>query len=221
MSAHNIRIYKESDHLKVQEIFTSGCYEHIPAAFYCALRQPQSWLLLLVGLLVPLVMTGSILLSILGGIGVLLLLWLPGAVFFIFHAKNGVAKDLKDVRKYYLQRERYCFWVMEIEGEVVGTVAAIPYITPHENNVELKRMMVSSHHRGKGIAKLLCRTVIDYARKNGCNAVVLSTTSVQASGIGLYEKMGFKRTEIDLHNGILQLIGMDWVGYRYDISFNK
>ncbi|XP_056404102.1 putative N-acetyltransferase 8B isoform X2 [Hyla sarda] len=218
MSTYNIRLYKESDRRMVREIFLSGCYEHIPATFYCALRQPQCWLLLMAGLFLPLVTTGSFAYSILGGIGALLMLWIPGGVFFIAHAKWGLAGDLMDIRKYYLEREGYCFWVAELEGEVVGTVAAIPYITPYEKNVELKRMFVASHHRGKGISKLLCRTLIDYARKSGCNAIILSTTSVQSTAMRMYETMGFKPSDPGIHNSVLQLIGMFWVGFRYDIS---
>ncbi|XP_066428996.1 putative N-acetyltransferase 8B [Eleutherodactylus coqui] len=218
MSAYKVRLYKESDLHSAQELFISGCREHISPCFYHALKQPRCWLLLLVGLLLPLATYGSIVLSLLAGIGVLIILWLPGREFFLYHARRGVAVDLKDIRKYYLEREGYCFWVVELEGEVVGTVAAIPAITPHEKNVELKRMMVSSHHRGKGIAKLLCRTLIDYARRRGCNAVVLTTTSIQISGVQLYTKLGFKTTETDLYNPFLGLVGISWLGFRYDIS---
>ncbi|KAG9465149.1 hypothetical protein GDO78_018812 [Eleutherodactylus coqui] len=218
MSAYNVRLYKESDLHLVKELFTFGMCEHICPAFYHALKQPRCWLLLLVGLLLPLVTNESIVLSILGGIGVLLFLWFTCREFFLYHARQGVAGDLKDIRKYYLEREGYCFWVVELEGEVVGTVAAIPAITPHEKNVELKRMIVSIHHRGKGIAKLLCRTLIDYARRRGCNAVIVSTTSIQISGVQLYTELGFKPTETDLYNPFLGLIGISLLGFRYDIS---
>ncbi|XP_056403901.1 N-acetyltransferase 8-like isoform X2 [Hyla sarda] len=221
MFAYNIRLYQESDRHTVRQMFASGCYEYIPATLYCALRQPQCWLLLMAGLFLPLVTTGSFAFSILGGIGALLVLWIPGGVFFIFHAVRGLVRDLKDIKKYYLEREGYCFWVVELGEEVVGAVAAIPYITLHEKNVELKRMLVAGHHRGKGISKLLCRTVIDYARKSGCNAVVLSTTSVQFTAMRLYETMGFKPSDPGIHNSVLQLIGMFWVGFRYDISSHR
>lgn len=221
MSAYNVRLYKESDHGSVQEMFTSGCSEHVFPAFYNGLRQPHNWLLLLVGLVLPLVTTGSIVLSILGGFSVLLILWLPGGVFFHYHARQAVAIDLKDIRKHYLQREGSRFWVVELEGEVVGMVAATPYITPREKNVELRRMAVSSRHRGKGISKLLCRTVIDFARKSGCNAVFLTTTTVQVPAVQLYEKMGFKPAQSNKHNALLGLVGMSWVGFRYDVSASR
>ncbi|CAN2388339.1 N-acetyltransferase 8-like (GCN5-related [Pristimantis euphronides] len=221
MSACNIRLYKESDLRSVQDLFTYGCCEHVSPVFCNALRQPHNWLLLLVGLLLPLVTHGSIVLSFLSVISVLLIFWLIGREFFHFHLRQGLAKDLKDIRKYYLQREGYCFWVAELEGEVVGMVAAIPFITPQEKNVELKRMFVSHHHRGKGIAKILCRAVIDFARKRGSNAVILSTTSIQVSGMHLYTKMGFKPSETNEYNPILGLVGMSWIGFRYDISSSR
>ncbi|XP_073506535.1 putative N-acetyltransferase 8B isoform X2 [Phyllobates terribilis] len=218
MSSYSIRLYEESDHRTVQEIFISGCHEHIPTAFYRGLRRPHSWLLLLGALALPLLAAGSVLLSILAVIGVLLILWLPGREFYLYHIRHGLAGDLKDIRKHYLQREYHCFWVVDQEGEVIGMVAAIPSITPHEKNIELKRMFVADHHRGKGIAKVLCRTVIDFARRSGCNAVVLSTTNVQVHAVTMYEKVGFKQTAPAVYNPWLGLVGMAWVSYRYDIS---
>ncbi|XP_075704717.1 N-acetyltransferase 8B-like isoform X2 [Rhinoderma darwinii] len=221
-SSYKVRLYKESDHDSVQKIFISGCREHIPTVFYNALRQPHIWLLLLTGLLLPLVTNGSILLSILGGCSVLVMIWYPGRDFFLFHARHGLVGDLKDIRKYYLEREGHCFWVVELEGEVVGMVAAIPFHASDEKIVELKRMFVASPHRGKGIAKLLCRTLIDYARKSGCNAVVLSTTTVQVNARRLYEKMGFKPTDTTEHNTLpMRLVRLTWVSYRYNISYNR
>ncbi|XP_071988767.1 probable N-acetyltransferase camello isoform X2 [Engystomops pustulosus] len=218
MSSCKVRLYQESDLLAVREIFTAGCCEHILPSFYNALRQPHNWLLLVVGLLLPMVTTGSIALSILCVIGVLIILWYPGNQFFHYHLNHALVVDLKDVRKYYLQREDYCFWVAELDGEVVGIVAAIPFITQHEKNVELKRMAVSRHHRGKGIAKKLCRTVIDYAQKKGCNAVILSTTTVEVGGWRLYEAVGFRPSHTKEQNTLLlRLAGISWLGYRYDI----
>ncbi|XP_075118078.1 putative N-acetyltransferase family 8 member 5 [Leptodactylus fuscus] len=223
MAAYSVRLYTEADHRSVQEIFTSGCYEHVSAAFYCTMRQPHSWLLLSLVLLLSFLPSGSMVLSIVGGIVALLLLWLPGFGFFHLHIRQGLAEDLKDIRKYYLQREGHCFWVVELDGDVVGMVSASPYVTPYETNVlELRRMYISHHHRGRGLAKLLCRTVIDFARKNGYHAVFLSTTSIMVSAIQLYQKMGFKRSEVEQHKKLLiWLIGMTWVGFRYGISSRR
>ncbi|XP_040268937.1 probable N-acetyltransferase CML1 [Bufo bufo] len=221
MSSYKVRLYKESDHRTVHEIFTSGCHEHISPAFYNALKQPHISLILLVGLVLPLVSNGSILFSILVGVILLLMLWLPGREFFLYHLRHGVAGDLKNISKHYLEREGYCFWVVELQGEAVGMVAAIPYITPHERSVELKRMFVSRAHRGKGLAKLLCSTVIDFARKSGHHAVILTTTAIQVDARRLYEKMGFKSADLAPYNPVLNLVGMPWVGYRYDIPSSR
>ncbi|KAM3937573.1 putative N-acetyltransferase 8B [Leptodactylus fuscus] len=222
MSTCIVRVYKESDLPSVREIFTTGCCEHIFPTFRHALRQPHNWLLLLVAHLLPLVTTGSLLLSILSGASVSFILWFPGRQFFYLYAKKALSGDLTDIRKYYLEKEGHGFWVVELEGEVVGMVAAVPVNTRYEKNVELKRMSVSRNHRGKGIAKLLCRAVIDFARRSGYKAVILSTTTVQVDGLKLYEKMGFKRSDTDEQNPLLfRLIGMSWVGYRYDISTSR
>ncbi|KAG8544301.1 hypothetical protein GDO81_022724 [Engystomops pustulosus] len=222
MSSCKVRLYQESDLHAVQEIYLTGCCEHILPSFYNALRQPHNWLLLVVGLLLPMVTTGSIALSILCVIGVLIILWYPGNQFFHYYGMKAVNGDLKDVWAHYLQRKGHCFWVAELDGEVVGIVAAIPFITQHEKNVELKRMAVSKYHRGKGISKLLCRAVVDYAQENGCNAVMVSTTNVQIQACKMYDKMGFRSSYTKEHNTLLlRLAGISWVGFRYDLSSRR
>ncbi|XP_075044003.1 N-acetyltransferase 8B-like [Mixophyes fleayi] len=220
MSTYNVRLYQDSDFLAVRRIFTHGCHGHTAAAFYKALKLPHNWLLLLVVFLLPLVTIGSILLSILDVVIVLLMLWLSGREFFHSYAKHALLDDLKDITRYYLQREGYCFWVVESPaGEVVGMVAAaISHLPGGEKHIELKRMSVARTHRGKGIAKLLCRTLINFARKSECEAVVLSTTTVQDDALRLYERIGFRHAHTTYATKFTErLVRITYVIYKYDI----
>ncbi|XP_073468346.1 probable N-acetyltransferase CML1 [Aquarana catesbeiana] len=225
MPTLNVRQYKHSDFPAVKKLFIEGCHEHAYSTFYHALRQPHNWLLMILGFLLPLVTVGSILLAILDVVVVLVVLWLCGRKFFYDIVTNCLAADLRDIPKYYLQREGYNYWVMESDGEFVGMVAALPSYLPGEKgekNTELKRMFVVKSHRGKGIAKILCRTVIEFARKKGCKAVILSTTTVQTSATHLYRSVGFRCTHTSYMTGFTErLVKLQWIYFRYDIPNSK
>ncbi|XP_068129631.1 probable N-acetyltransferase CML1 [Hyperolius riggenbachi] len=220
MTSLTVRQYKNSDYPVVIRIFTQGCYGLTLPAFYNALRVPQNWLLLLASFLLPLVTLGSIFLAFLDVFVVLIVLWLCGREFFHSYARKALAKDLKDIRKYYLQQEGHNFWVAESNNEVVGMVAALPLYLPRgEKHIELQRMSVARNHRGKGIAQVLCKTVIDFARKEGCKAIVLSTTTIQRDAVHLYQKMGFRSTQTSYMTQLTErLAGLEWIYLRYDIS---
>ncbi|XP_069832357.1 probable N-acetyltransferase family 8 member 5 [Dendropsophus ebraccatus] len=220
MSTYKVRLYTDCDYDKVKEILTSGMFEHQAAAFYHALSLPHNWLALLVGFLLPLVTTGYFALSMVGVVSVMVALWVSIRGLIRYCVKKGLEGDLKDIEGYYM-RKGHCFWVAESAGEVVGTVAAAP-LPGGEKSTELKRMSVASTHRGKGVAKMLCRTLIDFARKSGCSMVVLHTTSVQFDAVRLYEKMGFRHVDTSYQGSLINwLLGFIWVTYRYDIPANK
>ncbi|MEE6512272.1 hypothetical protein FKM82_019216 [Ascaphus truei] len=154
--------------------------EHTRAAFDHTLHSRTFGFSMLVVFLLPLLTTGSITLSIWEGLLHLSGLWVGN----------------RDILSYY--GRLHCFWVRESAGEVVGMVAAVPAShSAGERHIELRRMSVAKSHRGKGIAKVLVRTVIDFARERGCSAVILDTTLAQIDAQRLYEKMGFRYTHTD------------------------
>ncbi|KAM9330277.1 putative N-acetyltransferase CML1 [Gastrophryne carolinensis] len=223
MTSYIVRPYRTSDFPSVKKIFTSGCQEHAYSAFSYTMKLPRNWLLLLAGFLLPLLTVGSILVAILDVIAILLVLWLCGREFFYSYAIRALDEDLKDINKYYLQREGYNFWVVESNGEVVGMVAAEPlFRNGGEKYIELKRMSVANNQRGKGIAKILCRTVIDFARKTGCKAVTLSTTTAQVGPIQLYTKMGFTGVHTSSMTKFTErLVGLIWLELQFHIPCKK
>uniref|UniRef100_S4R7H4 N-acetylaspartate synthetase n=1 Tax=Petromyzon marinus TaxID=7757 RepID=S4R7H4_PETMA len=119
------------------------------------------------------------------------------------YASNALCKDMADIPLNYIKTPGSCFWVAVLGGDVVGIVGARAHT--EDNTVELCRMSVDSRYRGRGIAKALGRTVIDFALANG-TAVVLSTTAVKIDAHRLYS-LGFK------HMGVTEdyvLPGMDF-----------
>ncbi|XP_072263070.1 probable N-acetyltransferase 8B [Pyxicephalus adspersus] len=146
-------------------------------------------------------------------------LWFGTRYLFMAYVRFSLSDDMLDIRKYYLERDDYSFWVAESGGELVGTVAALPSSEPGgEKHLELKRLSVSKSHRGKGIAKALCRMVIDFARERDCEAVVLTTTLAQISAWKMYEKMGFRRVQSFIPpNFLYKLFSFKVLAYQYDL----
>jgi GNAT superfamily N-acetyltransferase len=52
-------------------------------------------------------------------------------------------------------------------------------------------MSVAVTHRGQGVSKLLMGAVVQFAAQGGFRRVVLSTSSMQATAVKAYPRMGF------------------------------
>ncbi|XP_040191410.1 probable N-acetyltransferase CML1 isoform X1 [Rana temporaria] len=195
MTEYHIRLYQDSDYHTVRDIFAGGITEHYPVALRHTFSLPRVWILVLTVFLLALVTTGSFIVSSVAVAVVILVLSLININILISYVRTSLAGDMLDIKKHYLQRDGCCFWVAESEGEIVGMVAAAPFPHPGgQNQVELKRLSVPKKHRGRGIGKALCKTVIDFAQKSGYQAVVLGTSQYQMDSMNLYKRLGFKIT---------------------------
>ncbi|XP_053556914.1 N-acetyltransferase 8-like [Bombina bombina] len=222
MSDYCIRLYKDSDYHVVMALFSRGIKEHTPGAFYHLFHLIHFWITAILVFLLTFLTMGSITVSLLAVTLLIVILYI--CVRHIYHSylKNCLSDDMLDISKYYLQRDGYCFWVAECAGQVVGTVAVVPPADPREKkHVELKRLSVALSHRGKGIAKALCRAVIDFARDRGCEAVVLQTSLAQSDAQRLYEKMGFRLMRIYLTNMFTKFIDFRILLYQYNLPRSK
>ncbi|CAH2299164.1 probable N-acetyltransferase camello [Pelobates cultripes] len=219
MTDCRIRLYQESDYGMVREVYAQCVKDLTPDGFYQALRFSHIRLFMLAIFLLSLLTTGSFLVSVLGIILVMVVLWMCSREFFHSYVHVTFSNDMFDIGKYYLQREGYGFWVAECGGKVVGTVAAAPLThVGGKKHVELRRMAVIKSHRGRGIAKALCKTIIDFARKKGFQAVILETSIAQVGGQRVYESMGFRITHIfDYPKMTAKVMGNKFLGYQYDI----
>nr|XP_005314863.2 putative N-acetyltransferase 8B [Chrysemys picta bellii] len=187
------------------------------------LKCPQAQLHFLGLFLAVLAASESLLISLLA-----LLLGLTGAWFYIRSLWNDYAQqflhnNLLDIRRTYLEAADSCLWVAEAEGAVVGMVGAVLPEDPSERGcaLELKRMSVGREHRGRGIAKALCRTVIRFAQERGYSAVVLNTTMVQYSAQQLYENMGFRRVLERSPSLLASFLQFSVFYYRYEIPGSR
>ncbi|XP_042369898.1 probable N-acetyltransferase camello [Plectropomus leopardus] len=194
MASIQIRKYRDDDADSVKEIFTLGMSEHVPSSFMHVLKQPATQMVLMVTFCALMTSSKSFLLPILA-----VTLLLAGARQFVVYMfskyiETSLKKDLNNISETYLKQKDSCFWVAEVDGRVVGTVACLP-AEKAPGCLELKRMSVHRSHRGMGIAKALCRTVADFTRDRGYAAVVLYTSVVQTDAQKLYEHVGYEKIQ--------------------------
>ena len=92
--------------------------------------------------------------------------------------------DLQSPLSYYVHA-----WVV-IEGdEVAGSIALREC---GGRTLELKRMYLRPHLRGRGLGRRLLETALEQARRSGAKKVVLDTTEQMDAARHLYEQYGFE-----------------------------
>jgi ribosomal protein S18 acetylase RimI-like enzyme len=74
------------------------------------------------------------------------------------------------------------------EGQVVGTCA----ISPHQQELEIAKLAVSSEFRGQGLARRLVDRCISHARTLRAPRITLLSNSQLQAALKLYESMGFQ-----------------------------
>lgn len=193
-ASFQIRKFQNEDSEAVQEVFTVAMSEHIPSSFTHILKQPVTQMVLMCVFCGLMGSSKSFILPILAV--TLLLAGTRQLVVHMFSAyiETSLKKDLNNISETYLKQKDSCFWVAEVDGRVVGTVACLPNENVPEA-LELKRLAVRRSHRGMGIAKALCRTVAEFSRDRGFAAVILYTSVVQREAQHLYEHIGYKKTK--------------------------
>ena len=80
--------------------------------------------------------------------------------------------------------------------------------TAEQNTAGFRLLAVADKARGKGIGKLLTNECINKARTNNLSQVIIHTTMAMQRAWGMYENMGFKRSEdLDFMQGELPVYG--------------
>jgi GNAT superfamily N-acetyltransferase len=86
-------------------------------------------------------------------------------------------------------------WLAFDEAKVLGTVAAVI----KGQSAYMRGMAVLPGARGLRVGARLLEQVEDWAAREGCGRVFLSTTPFLSAAILLYERFGFRRTDEGPH----------------------
>jgi len=108
---------------------------------------------------------------------------------------NGLDSDLDNIEKNYLQLGGV-FWVIVDRNDVIIATSALSPIVDSQI-VELRKMYVNDHFRGKGLGKLLLNKSIYWAQNEGFKNLRLETAPSLIEARSLYLKFGFKQISED------------------------
>lgn len=84
------------------------------------------------------------------------------------------------------------YWVVEMDGEVVGGGGIAPLLCSEPDICELQKMYFLPQLRGLGLARRLALQALDFARDRGFRRCYLETTASLTRAIALYEQLGFE-----------------------------
>lgn len=102
---------------------------------------------------------------------------------------SGADRDVLEVETFYTAVGGE-FWVIEQQGQVVGTGAYYPVERGHKA-VEIRKMYLSPTARGKGLGKFLLQRLEDAIANRGFHEIWIETASVLKEAVKLYESNGY------------------------------
>ena len=112
---------------------------------------------------------------------------------------DGADRDVLAVEEYYLDRGGE-FWVVETQGEIIGTSAYYPCLaassTPakfDDKAVEIRKMYLQSKARGKGLGKYLLAELERAIAVRGYREIRIETASILTAAVKLYESHGYEQ----------------------------
>jgi putative acetyltransferase len=106
---------------------------------------------------------------------------IPGTAYF--------DPQLNDLHHYYNHLNHAKYWVVELDGVVVGGIGIAPF-NEKDKVCELQKLYLSKETQGLGLGKKLMETALSFASKH-YEKCYLETTHVLRTACILYEKFGF------------------------------
>ena len=99
-----------------------------------------------------------------------------------------------------MEKERAGYWVIDVEGEVMGGCGYYPTEGLPEGYAELVKFYLSPLARGKGYGSRLFRLVIAEARKAGYKHLYIESFPEFADAVKMYARHGFAELPSRLGN---------------------
>lgn len=112
-------------------------------------------------------------------------------------AFQNLEEELADIEGKYLPPAGRLVIALDDGGNAIGCVA---YHRIDELTAEMKRLYVRPASRGNRLGERLTTRIMELAREDGCERMVLDTVSPLETAIALYRKLGFSEIEPYYHN---------------------
>ncbi|EKT61198.1 GNAT family N-acetyltransferase [Providencia burhodogranariea] len=112
----------------------------------------------------------------------------------------AVADPILDTLYEVYNKPRSAYWVIEMDGKIVGGGGVSKVADGDNETAELQKMYLSSTLRGKGLAKQIVLLSLAFAKTQGYTRCYLETTAELQAAIKLYEKLGFEFIDEPLGN---------------------
>lgn len=106
---------------------------------------------------------------------------IPGSAYF--------DPQLNDLHQYYNHLKHANYWVVEMDGEVVGGIGIAPF-NEQEKICELQKLYLKPKAQGFGLSKKLMETALSFASKH-YEKCYLETMHQLKTACTLYEKYEF------------------------------
>ena len=103
---------------------------------------------------------------------------------------TGADRDALDVEDFY-QATGGEFWVIEKEGQLVGTGGYYP-VKRGKKAVEIRKMYLLADARRQGLGKFLLQTLEQAIASRGFEQIWIETASLLAEAVQLYESSGYQ-----------------------------
>lgn len=95
---------------------------------------------------------------------------------------------------------RSAYWVIEMQGEVIGAGGIYPTDGLADDTCELVKLYIYEEHRGSGLGRLLMEKCFEQAKLFGYQNIYLESMPELDNAVRLYEKMGFVKRNGPLGN---------------------
>ena len=97
-------------------------------------------------------------------------------------------------------KKRHIYYVLEINGVIMGGAGIAPLKNSKKNICELQKMYFHKKARGKGFGKKMIQLCIDYAKNNHFELCYIETMPNMLSAQKLYSSIGFEYIDKPLGN---------------------
>jgi GNAT superfamily N-acetyltransferase len=104
-----------------------------------------------------------------------------------------LAEDSEDELDRYIEAGRV---LVAVDGErTVGHLQLTETADPAE--IEVKNMAVAPAWQGRGVGRALMEAAIEWARSEGCQALVVATAAADIGNLRFYQRLGFRLRGIE------------------------